>query len=771
MTAAQAPAQTAASQGSTAQAPAQDAKPGTTSQATGQEPTDPGWPRTIEKGGNRLVYYQPQVDSWKNNTDLTALVAVEVFPSGEQKPIVGMVEAKGKTAVDLDTRTVRIDSINVTLMRFSESDAKRKATGEKLTRELFPKGPVEYSLDRLIADVARTEERAKSVTLKNAPPKIFVSETPARLVVFDGEPVFNPIEKTGLEFAVNTNWPVFRDPATKKYYLLDEKTWLEADDVKGSWRAAASLPKGFSSLPNSDQWKDVRAALPIKPRNEQAVAKIFVSTEPAEIILTKGKPKLVPISGTALKYVENTDSQLFWDDGDKNYYFLVAGRWFRAGSLQGPWTYTTPKLPADFARIPPDSPKGSVLAAVPGTTQAREAVLEAEIPQLATVNRAETQVKVSYVGEPQFKPVEGTNLAYAVNTEFDVVKAGNTYYVCHQGVWFSGPSPTGPFAVTDKVPAEIYKIPPSSPVYNVTYVNVYNSDDDAVLFGFTAGYIGGFITAGILTWGTGYWYRPWIGPYHGAPVYFGRPYTYGAGVHFNARTGAYYRGGAAYGPYGGVGASARYNPATGRYSRGVAAYGPYQRGSAARAYNPRTGVASASYQRANPYGNWGRSVATGPGGRWAETGHASGARGSAAGVRTSSGRSAVTYSGARGQGTVARGADNNVYAGKDGNVYRRTDSGWQNYDNGNWKNAERGTPEQRQAAGERAANATPEQRDAARERASSRDLNSEAQARADGAQRQQSSQAARSAEARSPSGASRPSGGARRGGGGGRRGR
>jgi hypothetical protein len=337
---------------------------------------------------------------------------------------------------------VRIAPINVTLMRFSESDANRKATGERLVRELFPKGPVVYSLDRLISDVARTEAKAKSVTLKNDPPKVFVSETPARLVVFDGEPVFNPIEKTELEFAVNTNWPLFRDPATQKDYLLDEKTWLEADDVKGPWRAATSLPKGFSSLPNDKQWEDVRAALPLNPKKAQPVAKIFVSTEPAEIIVTEGKPQLVPISGTALKYVKNTESQLFWYGENKSYYLLVAGRWFRAGSLQGPWAYTTPELPADFAKIPSDSPKGAVLASVPGTKQAREVVLEAEIPQMATVNRADTKVEVTYVGEPQFKPIEGTNLSYAVNTEFDVVKAGGTYYVCHQGVWFSGPSPS-----------------------------------------------------------------------------------------------------------------------------------------------------------------------------------------------------------------------------------------------------------------------------------------------------------------------------------------
>ena len=34
------------------------------------------------------------------------------------------------------------------------------------------------------------------------------------------------------------------------------------------------------------------------------------------------------------------------------FYFLVAGRWFRSPGLEGPWTFATPSLPDDFARIP-----------------------------------------------------------------------------------------------------------------------------------------------------------------------------------------------------------------------------------------------------------------------------------------------------------------------------------------------------------------------------------------------------------------------------------
>ena len=67
----------------------------------------------------------------------------------------------------------------------------------------------------------------------------------------------------------------------------------------------------------------------------------------------------------------------------------------------------------------------------------------------------------------------------AVNTDKDIIKVGDLYYMCFQGVWFVGnerrPAPGRSPA---SVPQEIYEIPVSSPAHNVTYVTVEDDDDD-----------------------------------------------------------------------------------------------------------------------------------------------------------------------------------------------------------------------------------------------------------------------------------------------------
>jgi hypothetical protein len=650
---------------------------------------DPGWPRQIEHDHDRLVYYQPQVEDWKQGaTQLSGRFAVELTPRDATKPDIGVVWVEARTTTDLVNRTVTLDDVKVQRALFRQADRASQERAERLAKEMFPKGSITISLDRLIADVARTKQASRQIAVKNEPPQIFASQKLAVLLQFDGKPVFVPVERSSsLEYAVNTNFTVFHDPTTQGYYMLDGKTWLRASDVKGPWAMTAQLPKQVFALPESKNWQDVRASLPPKAAPADKVPLVFMSTKPAEIIVIEGAPRLEAIPHTALEYVANTESDVFFYRPSKTFYYLVAGRWFSATSLQGPWKFATPTLPKDFAHIPPDSKMGRVLVSVPGTAEAKHAALEAEIPRMATIDRKSAKVEVSYAGKPQFKPIEGTSMKYAVNTSYDVIEIGSPYYVCYQGVWFSGPSPTGPFAVVDQVPQVIYTIPPSSPIFPVTYVNVYASTPSTVTFGYTLGYVGGVVTAGLLTWGTGYWYPPFVGTGLYGAAYFAHPYTFGAGVYYNRFASSFYRGGAAYGPYGGIAAGARYNPATGTYARGAAAYGPYGAGAAAHAYNPRTGVGAASYQRSTPYGQWGRSVAAGPHGGAVETGHYTGARGTVSGARTSWGGEAVHTSEG---GTLARGPDNNLYATKDGNVYRNTGGGgWQHYGGGGWGSAER----------------------------------------------------------------------------------
>jgi arylsulfatase A-like enzyme len=49
-------------------------------------------------------------------------------------------------------------------------------------------------------------------------------------------------------------------------------------------------------------------------------------------------------------------------------YLLLAGRWFRSlKPAEGQWVSAGSSLPAEFAKIPPDSPKARVLVSVPST--------------------------------------------------------------------------------------------------------------------------------------------------------------------------------------------------------------------------------------------------------------------------------------------------------------------------------------------------------------------------------------------------------------------
>jgi hypothetical protein len=372
-------------------------------------------------------------------------------------------------------------------------------------------------------------------------------------------------------------------------------------------------------------------------------------------------------------------------------YYLVAGRWFSAPDFTGPWTFATPTLPADFKRIPLEHERSRVLASVPGTDQAAEAVIVAQVPQMARVNKKEVKApEVGFQGEPQFTTVETTSVQRAVNTDKDIFRVGNGYYLCYQGVWFVGLGPAGPWEVATSVPDEIYRIPASSPAHHVTYVTIEadeDDDDDWVEYAAAAGYWGLMTAWGCAVWGTGWYYPPYYGWSGFYPYYYPSFPTYGYSAWYNPWTGAYGRSASVYGPYGGAGVGARYNPRTGTYARGAAAYGPYGARGVAQAYNPRTGTYAATRQGSNVYGSWG-STAVQRGDDWAKTNRYTNRRTDTTTrtVRTDQG-SGVMRRGS--SGGVAAGEGGNIYAGRDGNVYRRQDGTWQKYDNGNWSNTNR----------------------------------------------------------------------------------
>jgi hypothetical protein len=325
-------------------------------------------------------------------------------------------------------------------------------------------------------------------------------------------------------------------------------------------------------------------------------------------------------------------------------------------------------------------------------------VLLAQIPNTVIVSpAAAATVKVTYDNDPQFVPIQGTTLYYAKNSPQTVIKVGDLYYLCFQGIWFVSSNPKGPWQTARTVPDVIYTIPPSSPVYHVTYVTQVTNPDGTVQSSYTSGYTGVYVMSTssvvVVTYGTGYYYPSYVYVYpaYGYPVYYPPPYTYGYVAHYHSPTGAYGVSQTVYGPYGSATRTASYNPYTGTYARTASVSTPYGSTAAGRAYNPYTGASAATRQGSNAYESWGSSVVT-KGGKAAYTQHYTNEKGTVGSVKTSTGGKAVGVSTEHGKTAVGKTGSGDVYAGHDGNVYKKTDSGWQKYENGSWNSVQKPTP-------------------------------------------------------------------------------
>jgi hypothetical protein len=358
------------------------------------------------------------------------------------------------------------------------------------------------------------------------PPRIVVSNRPLDLMLIDGPPSNVPIQGTRLEFVVNTDQDVFHDRANQTWYLLREGHWLKNSMLaSGDWISTTDLPGDFLTLQVSSDWPQVAAAMPAKKPDTPPIP-LVISYEPTELVLIDGETRLEPIAGTGLQFVANTSAELFLLDS--RYYLLLSGRWFSTRDFKRQWTAVR-DLPADFAAIPTDHRKAGVLAAVPGTPQAEQAVAEAAKPKIEVVGiDAMSNLEVPYAGEPEFVDIEATGLRRAQNTPYQVIQHNNYYYLCHEGAWYAATDPRGPWRAASKVPEAIYTIPPTDPAYNVTFVRVESFDDSSgqVAYTSTSGYYNRYYTGSTMVYGTG-WYYP---GYYNRAAYWRYPYTYGYGA-------------------------------------------------------------------------------------------------------------------------------------------------------------------------------------------------------------------------------------------------
>src|ERR1700743_3264588 len=155
-------------------------------------PQDPGWPRQIVKNGATLIYYQPQIDEWKDLKTIAGRAAFTLTPANG-KQAQGVVSFESGTEVNQESRTVYLKDLKYTSVRFPSLDAQAASQMEQTFRSIAPNGVNPISLDRLMADVDRSKISAQAPPLKTDPPQIFYSSTPAILLMVQGKPVLRPL--------------------------------------------------------------------------------------------------------------------------------------------------------------------------------------------------------------------------------------------------------------------------------------------------------------------------------------------------------------------------------------------------------------------------------------------------------------------------------------------------------------------------------------------------------------------------------------------------
>jgi len=615
-----------------------------------------GWPREIQLPFGLVVVYQPQVDDLEGNR-LSARAAVSVTLTGDETPVFGAIWIESTIATDRDARTATIGDVKVTRTRFGDATPEQE---EKLARDLtaeLPDWSLELSLDRLLASLATAErQRDSSSGFDDSPPKILFAEVPTILVTIDGEPKFLALENSPLQYVANTPFVIIKAERSQFWLYAGDDTWYSASAVAGPWTPSTNVPDSIAQLAPDEDEPEEEPGQQTGPADHTEAdtsgpPQIIVAAEPTELIVTSGRPVYTPLGAGDLLHVSNTTSDIVVDIESQRHFVLLSGRWFAAASLAGPWSFVAgDSLPASFSAIPPESEMGHVLTWVAGTDQANEAILDAAVPQTSAVQRDAT-IEVTYDGEPKFEPIEQTKIRYAVNTSSQVIKVGTSYYCVHEAVWYTAPSPTGPWSVATSVPDEIQEIPPSSPMYNIRYVHVYEVRQEVVYVGYHPGYTHSFVHHGCVVWGTGFWYRPWWGS-----VYYPRHHTWGFHVRWNPWYG--WRFG--------------FSWSSGRFAFGIGFGGRYRAG-------------------------WWGPVGHRPYRRGYHRGWSSGYR---AGRRHQARQNIYHRPQNRPRNAQARATtrspqmspsrSNNVYADRQGNVHRRTSDGsWQSRENRDWSKTAR----------------------------------------------------------------------------------
>ena len=212
-------------------------------------------------------------------------------------------------------------------------------------------------------------------------------------------------------------------PDAKPEQLEKLKTFLNTEMAE--WSIPISLDRLLAALEVVEKAQAVDQGLKNEP------PKIIFVTHPTVLVPLDGDPKLLPVPKSSLMRVANTPFLMLYDPPAKTYYLKGGAAWLAAADLKGPWK--------DVEQVP-DALKALEAAAqkaAQGKGAAKKVEAKAGKMPAVLVSTVPTEL-LATEGEPQYTPINDTNLLYVSNTENNIFMdtATQEYYALLSGRWF-----------------------------------------------------------------------------------------------------------------------------------------------------------------------------------------------------------------------------------------------------------------------------------------------------------------------------------------------
>ena len=433
-----------------------------------------------------------------------------------------MVWFQANVDTDRDKDRALLRNLKFMNARWPESTEAKQVEFTAFMNGLIPKTDIPISLERLKASLALVETERKSIEgLKHDPPKFVVTDQVSQLVLYDGEPRTLAIEKTDYEYVANCNIAVLKDKKSGTYLPERRQDLVQREGRQGPVDDDPEAP-GRSGEDHARRHLEDSGARRCRRRSS------WRPSRPSSSSPTARRSGSRSARARELVYITNTESKVVKEVATRQGVRARFGPLVQRPDARWAVERRPPRPAAEDVRRHPAGVRAGHRRAFRWPARprprTRSSTPRCRRPPRSSATRRSSSAK--FDGDPKFKKIEGTKVERATNTGAQILKIDGKYYACDNAVWFVADKPKGPYKVADNVPMdEIKKIPPSEPVYNTSYVEVYESTPQVVYVGYTPGYTWSYPWYGVPVYGTG-WYYP---PYWGA-VYYPHAVTYGMAV-------------------------------------------------------------------------------------------------------------------------------------------------------------------------------------------------------------------------------------------------